>query len=419
MRELKQLQFSDPKSFQLVVTGLKYLRDYERNAKPETLSRATDELARGMRMFPKDVAPKFYLGVAKAISGAAGAKEAVSLLSEVDRLNLEPIRLLVKYNLAAATVETYDENRYGEARELLKEVEREAPANPTESNQALHLQAQVLLIYMDIRRLRPERLKIGGMSPQERAQNGPAIHTFKADVMEIRSRLEKLGDEFDRQNVAEHERVGILAEFWNNMGILEWYLAIPEAPGEFTRRTQGMKALASFEKSLQYRHGWPPPRSNIAMVYEEILGDDARAKEIWLSILKTEPSHAFAKERLGDLAMKRPETIRDADKQIKAWEEAAAWFRESGGRGATLKLANVLLEKLNRPEEARETLQALLGRLDSADEDAKRKIPEAYFLLGLAEERLGDESAAESAYLKSDLYPAKEALRRLKGAATP
>jgi tetratricopeptide (TPR) repeat protein len=419
MRELNQLQFSAPQSFQLVVTGLRYLRDYERDAKPETLNRATDELARGMRMFPADVAPKFYLGVAKAISGAAGAREAISLLSEVDQLNLKPIRLLVKYNLAAATIETCDESRYGGARELLELVEREAPDYPTASNRALQLQAQVLLMYMDIRRLRPERLKIGAMSLQERAESAPAIDKFKTDVMDFRSCLEKFGEEFDRENVTEQERAGILADFWNNKGILEWYLAIAETPGEFTSRTHGMKALACFEKSLQHRHGWPPPRSNIAMVYEEILGDDARAREIWLGILKTEPSHAFAKERLGDLAMKRSETIRDADKQIKAWDEAAKWFRESGGRGATLKLANVLLEKLNSPGEATDTLQTLLGRLDPADEVAKRMLPTVYFRLGVAEERLGDESAAVSAYLKSGLPTATDALRRLKGAATP
>src|SRR5712692_9112187 len=88
----RKVTFSAPESFQLVMTGVKYLRAYERTAESDSLNRATEALATGVRKFPNDVAPRFYLGVAKAMSGAKKSREAVDLLEDllkrVDRQNI-------------------------------------------------------------------------------------------------------------------------------------------------------------------------------------------------------------------------------------------------------------------------------------------------------------------------------------------
>lgn len=53
MQEPTKLTFSNPESFQLVMTGLKYLRAYEQTSDQSSLDRATETLAQGVQMFPE------------------------------------------------------------------------------------------------------------------------------------------------------------------------------------------------------------------------------------------------------------------------------------------------------------------------------------------------------------------------------
>src|SRR5204863_10025647 len=113
---------------------------------------------------------------------------------------------------------------------------------------------------------------------------------FTKKVNEIQHSLNEFKKKFDREDVPDHERNEVMADYWNNVGIVEWYLAeVVESEDE--RKREAQQAITSFQKSVQCKLNWPPPRSNMAAVYSDILHDSEKAKEIWLSILDTEPTH--------------------------------------------------------------------------------------------------------------------------------
>jgi tetratricopeptide (TPR) repeat protein len=414
-----KLKFSTPESFQLVMTGLRYLREYERKAKPDALNLATETLTIGVRKFPHDIAPRFYLGVAKAVSGAKNSGEAVTLLEgllkDIDKYNNTDLRLAVRYNLACAYAGTYEPEGFKQARNLLGEVLRELPKGKNAAQIALQRQAEILLIWLDIRDVRDEKLAIQKKRKQGAKPEQREIEEFKKKIHAIEKGMERFKIEFDREDIAEHERNDVLADYWNNHGIITWYLAeIQESEKE--RLENGQKAIDSFQKSLQCKLDWPPPRSNMATVYHDILEDRAKAEEIWLSILDTEPTHAYAKWNLGYLAEEKAEKQKDPSKARPYWEEAVEWYRKAESRSATLRMAKVLLNNLHKTTEAKAVLDELLKKLDPAKSDDSRYRSEAYEIMGQVQERLGKIEEAITAYEKSDQLKAREALDRLKGA---
>jgi tetratricopeptide (TPR) repeat protein len=415
----KKLTFSAPESFQLVMTGLKYLREYERKAQPNTLNRATETLAAGVRKFPRDIAPRFYLGVAKAVSGAKNSGEAITLLEEllkdIENYNNQDLRLAVKYNLASAHAGTYEPEGLRKARDLLDEVLKELPKEKTAPQTVLQRQVEIFLIWLDIRDVREQKLAIQKKRRQGAKLEQREIEELRRKIHAIAQDMEKFRHEFDGEGVAEHERNDVLADYWNNNGIISWYLAEVEESEE-RRRENGQKAIDSFRKSLQCKLDWPPPRSNMASVYHDILEDRTQAEEIWLSILDTEPSHAYAKLNLGYLAEEKAEEQKDPDKARAYWEEAVDWYRKAESRGAALRMAKVLLKNLQKTAEAKAVLDELLEKLDPGKPDDSRYRSEAYEIMGEVQERLGNVADAIAAYGKSDRPKALEALARLGGA---
>ena len=415
-----KITFSAPESFQLVMTGVKYLRAYERTSEWDSLNRATEALATGMRKFPDDIAPRFYLGVAKAVSGAKNSLEAVDLLEDllkrVDRQHMKELCLVVKYNLASAHAGTYEENGFTRARGLLEQVLKETREG-TLSDIALRRQAEILLIWLDIRAVRKQKLAIQEKRKQKVLLAEDEMAEFTKKVNEIQHSLKEFKKKFDREDVPDHERNEVMADYWNNVGIVEWYLAeVVESEDE--RKRDAQQAITSFRKSVQCKLNWPPPRSNMAAVYSDILHDSEKAKEIWLSILDTEPTHDYAMLNLGYLAeedAEKAEKQNDPDKARDSWDEAVKWFRKADSRGATLRLARVLVKNLNKPDEAKTTLDALLENLDVANSDDSKYRSEAYEIMGIVEERLGNRPQAIAAYEKSDRADARDALRRLVG----
>jgi tetratricopeptide (TPR) repeat protein len=414
----KKVTFSTPESFQLVMTGVRYLRAYERKAEPDSLDRATEALGTGMRKFPDDIAPRFYLGVAMAISGAKNSREAVDLLEDllkrVDKKNIEDLRLAVKYNLASAHAGTYKEEGFERARDLLNQVLKESTGAIVSSELALRGQAEILLIWLDIRTIRDQRLAIIDKRKRKVQLDQYEIADFEKKLNEIQEHLRKFKEKFERENVADHDRNEVMADFWNNWGIVEWDFA--EATElEDERAAHGKKAIKSFQESLKCKINWPPPRSNIANVYHEIFNDRETAKDIWLSILDTEPTHDFAMLNLGDLAVENAEEEKDTEKSRASWDEALEWYSKAESRGATFKQANVLLENLNRPQDAKAILDELLANLDPTKSDDAKDRSKVCEVMGRIQERLGNIQEAIAAYTRSDQPKAREALLRLSG----
>jgi hypothetical protein len=413
-----KMRFSSAESFQLVMTGLKYLRAYERNAAADSLDLATETLTRGVRKFPGDVAPRFYLGVAKTVSGARNSGEAIRiwtrLLADIEEYNSKDLKVSVKYNLACAHAGTYEPTDFTEARRLLGEVLRELPTRKTDVQTALQRQAEILLIWLDIRDIRDTRLKIRDLRQKGTKPERNEFEQFSGKLRAIEGQMEAFKRAFDQDNIGEHERNEILADYWNNHGIISWYRAEIDA-SENERREHGEKAIESFQQSLDYKLNWPPPRSNMAMVYHDIFKDPQKAEEIWLSILDTEPTHDFAKMNLGDLKMERAEQQTNLKEKHLYWEEAIKWYREAESRSAALRIARVLLNNLGKVAEAKSALDDLLARLDPAIPHNSSYRSEAYELLGEVHERLGKIEEAIAFYKESERPEAKKALDRLTG----
>ncbi|HEY6252475.1 MAG TPA: hypothetical protein VI685_21175 [Candidatus Angelobacter sp.] len=415
----KKLKFSAPESFQLVMTGLRYLREYERKAEAGTLNRATEMLATGVRKFPHDIGPRFYLGVAKAVSGAKNSGEAITLLEgllkDIEKYNNRDLMLTVKYNLACAYAGTYEPEGLRKARQLLGEVLNELPKEKTAAQNVLQRQAEIFLFWLDIRDVREGKLAIQRQRKQEAKPEQREIEDFRKRIYTIEKNMARFKEEFDREGVAEHERNDVLADYWNNHGIITWYLAEVEESEEI-RRQNGQKAIGSFQKSLRCKLDWPPPRSNMAMVYHDILKDRAQAAKIWLSILDTEPTHAFAMINLGGLAEEKAKKEKNPNTARVYWKEAVDWYRKAESKSAALSRARVLLNELHETAEARAVLNELLEKLDPANPGNATYCSKACEIMGEIQERLGNVAEAIAAYEKSDRPKAREALARLRGA---
>ncbi|MFZ0760011.1 MAG: hypothetical protein WAM69_08690 [Candidatus Sulfotelmatobacter sp.] len=100
---------------------------------------------------------------------------------------------------------------------------------------------------MDIEKKRKEKTPLGEHE----------LSDFKKEVNEIRKHLERFKEEFDREGVPEHERNEVLADYWNNMGIVEWYLAVAVAEESERERIEYGHHGWSYGK-LAERQGFEP-----------------------------------------------------------------------------------------------------------------------------------------------------------------
>ncbi|MEX2746237.1 tetratricopeptide repeat protein [Rhizobium mongolense] len=122
---IPQLKFVDGRAAGLFVEALHLLRRYEETSSKHFLEDAQAALEKSLTISPRELLPKFYLGITKSVLGQEDQKAAIRIFKEFSKSDLFFLRTAAKYNLAAAYVETYNLDRFPEAIDDLEELSKE------------------------------------------------------------------------------------------------------------------------------------------------------------------------------------------------------------------------------------------------------------------------------------------------------
>ncbi|RXT19606.1 hypothetical protein B5P46_25190 [Rhizobium leguminosarum] len=111
---IPELKFVDGRAAGLFVEALHLLRRYEETSTKHFLELAQAALEKSLTISPRELLPKFYLGITKSVLGEQDQKDAIRIFKEFSKSDIFFLRTAAKYNLAAAYVETYNLDRFPE-----------------------------------------------------------------------------------------------------------------------------------------------------------------------------------------------------------------------------------------------------------------------------------------------------------------
>lgn len=282
-------KFSDTASFRLFVEGIKGLGVYERSAGAQGLEIAEKKLAECVAEYPRDVLPQFYLGIVKTFQGYRGVDEAIRIFEGIAR-DVPALRAPAMYNLASAYIEQYSPQSLDAARDWLKKCIAELGKTKKPEQVSLRLQAQVLLLFYEIR----QRLWV------KRTESAKDL------AQEIRETLPQLQGDLDKflleadaaARIPDKARQEIMADYWNDRGLLDEFRAWIE-PEEKSKQDLARVAIQSYRESLKWKLNWIPPKSNIARVQIELLKEYDSAIQLCQEVLQVRKDDNYVEYLLG------------------------------------------------------------------------------------------------------------------------
>ncbi|MBB2708412.1 hypothetical protein N2597_22585 (plasmid) [Rhizobium sophoriradicis] len=329
-----ELKFGDGRAAGLFVEALHLLRRYEETSSKHFLEDAQAALEKSLRFSPRELLPKFYLGITKSVLGELDQKDAIRIFRDFSKSDIFSLRTAAKYNLAAAYVETYNLNRFppaiGELDKLLQELKREGiPLGQAKFVRALwercgdqrarveplYYLAEVtrdfLLIHLDIWKPRWKR----HAAAEVRRQGEQMLKALKVREAALKRHEKFLGG----------QRCEIWAWHWNNVGIVYAALAAVARRSNDT----GVDAKAdNAERCFDLAHKSDPnfgsSRANLARLYFEIRGNYEKAiqlfEEVSLGLEAPDLAH-FCLGKLHTIAQNREKAIDHfkSSKSIKTW----------------------------------------------------------------------------------------------------
>jgi tetratricopeptide (TPR) repeat protein len=298
--------FSGPRSLQYFVEGLDALQAYEANPNATSLKKAAEKLG---QCDPADALPQFYLGVVKTLEGYSGVDEAIRLFSAIRESGPEFLRVPAQYNLAVAHVVRYRSADFEIAEDLLRQMKRniDNTREPTAEQHALKAQVLALLAFCVVR----QRLWVNRFKTDV---DHDAL--FEAGGTEALSLLNEAERELESPGLTEADRNEVLADKWNVRGLMFEYRALRETAA--AREALAGEAIAAFESALKYRRNWIPGLSNMARVYQDVLGSGVKAEALWRRVLTVRPDDEYTNYRLGRLYEERNDLATACAHYVKA-----------------------------------------------------------------------------------------------------
>jgi tetratricopeptide (TPR) repeat protein len=67
------------------------------------------------------------------------------------------------------------------------------------------------------------------------------------------------------------------------------------------RQSKAGEAEKNYRQALEYKRDWIPAKSNLARIYQRLLGQPAPAETLWNEVLRIRPGDAYANYMLGEL----------------------------------------------------------------------------------------------------------------------
>lgn len=367
---------------------------YERNAAPGALDVATERLSTCVQRYPADLLPRFYLGIAKSLTGYRGVAEAIEQFRYIEATGVEALRLTTQYNLAAAYIEKYTPEGFAYAEHLLSELvgelKRQGDLKPKPSWLRLvtgrsdepHRVAELLFQAWAVLLFVQTRQKLWIHRTRKRgAEVDKAVENLKEQFGEFERDFTKAGGE---QIIPGAE--DIRADFWNGKGLwnesqawFQWPAAETAAATgglrvedvamggglgivESLARKHADAAVECFQQALRYKHRWPPAMANLGRVYATLLGEMDRAIDLFTQLTRGSAQVEYSNYCLGVICVGRED-----------YEAAVGFFEKAAPIPEAWPHRARILQTLGRPEEARAIWEQVLAE-DPSDQEAAAAI---------------------------------------------
>lgn len=379
-------KLTDKRCVRWFLEGFEALKRFDETASADALKEAERALSQCVQHYPKDLLPKFYLGVIQSVLGDMSQESAIQCFSEFTASDKFEVRAAAKYNLALAYLETYDEENMESAEQELTSlisdlIEHGTPvarwrirkkiedwlgiSRPRIEN--LYFLALVVLCHLQIHlRLWAPRWEADIEEHGQLADN--LLNELKNRTKDIERNARFLEDQAPE----------IWAWHWNNIGSveesraalemriattasLETSVTVKEPEPKKTERSLelGQRALDAYRKALEHDPHWDSARSNIGRLHWEIFDDVKGAIDAYQETLKGVEDVDYSHYNLGVL-----HTWEGNREMALEHFELSPNMLKIRGRSATWTDAHRLLvyelKKIGRREQAIEVLRSLV-----------------------------------------------------------
>jgi len=383
-------KLSDTRCVRWFLEGLEALKRFDETVSTEALREAERLLSLCVENYPKDLLPKFYLGVAKSILDDMSQEEAIQCFTTFLTSKNFEVRAAAKYNLASAYLETYDQEAMEEAERVLSSLLEDLRDHGASLGQhelvrkfialfrgakprieVLHFLAEEVRSYLqiDLRLWRP-RWKAEIESHDKLARDF---------LRELKGREHELGKHARFLGKQAQE---IWAWHWNNVGLIEESRAVLELRSSrstgsdggwshLSKRSQeaGQRARNAYDKALVCDPRWDSARSNLGRLLWEIFDDVEGAIAVYQTALNGVEDVDYNHYYLGILHTwlgLREEALKhfeQSPEMLKIRQRSADW---TGAR----KMLAYELKKIGRVEDVIKVLRELVAE-DTDDVEAK------------------------------------------------
>jgi hypothetical protein len=341
-------RFSSTRSYQLFHEGLDSLRSYEKGASNTELVEAEKHFRECVDAYPSDLLPRFYFAVVKTLEGYRGLNEAIEQFNYVISNGAKELATEAKYNLAIAYLQKYTPRDAEKANELLKETKQELARTLTSSkSRTLELQVRLIEAYLFVHyKLWDQRHKNPVTQDSELASEAQKL-------------LDAILAECNSGEILQSLKSDLLADYYNTLATFWESLAWSKSDAD--KQQAATNAAEYFKKSLNEKPNWLPAKSNLARVYQELLGADDEALLLWDDVLKGRPDDHYTYYMKGQIL----ETRQPKSLAIAAYRRAADYIAS-----ANLRLAR-LLEQIPDNASALKSLHKFLTFKDIREEDRR------------------------------------------------
>jgi tetratricopeptide (TPR) repeat protein len=304
MNTAANVRFTSTESFQLFAQGLESLQAYESNPEREKLDGAETKLQACVSKYPRDVLPRFYLGVVKTLRGYAGLDEAIREFDYVLKSGVEELVPDAKFNLAVAHIERYTAEDFQKASDLLRETREDIQKRRTSPKyETLRLQATILETFIFVR--------------QNAWVNRKVTPPSAEIIQQSEARLRDFNKDYKQASILETAKPDLLADLENTEGLLSesrsWV-----TKEEIEHKQRAAEAVSHYQGALRQKIGWIPAKSNLARVYQEILGEPETAEKLFREVIEVRPDDAYAHYMLG----RNYDSRKDEDRAMQCYEKA-------------------------------------------------------------------------------------------------
>ena len=380
-----EFKLSDSRCVRWFLEALQLLRRFDETASRDALEAAAKLLGQCVDHYPKDLLPRFYLGIARRILNDMNQAEVIELFREFAANDRFEVRAAATYNLAAAYIETYQNDYYKEGIALLDDLVKDLEDTGAPLGQPSWLHS--CLSFIGFEKIQVEQLYYQSLEARDYFD----IHlnlwnnrwSENADVLEkraagMRARLDARAKRLEKHKAFLGEQATeIWAWHWNNLGTLEESLAAvarregrqdPAGPDA----VPGAKAIEAYNKALEVNPRFDSSRSNLGRVHFELTNNLEGAVDVFIAALKGAEDVNYNNYWLGVIWTLRGDEdkalahFRKAPSMLERREQPATW---TGAR----KILVYELIKAHRRDEALDVLRKLEEE-DPGDAYVKEKI---------------------------------------------